>query len=149
MNSARRIAHAATFVLVCWVAFWPDRASAAKPLLRFDGMYTCHKGSSAGPVTFYLRFYPDEVVLSVLSTGSPSDLAAWFNRRKQPNFHYELKGNSLRFTEQTKDMVFVYSGTVTPDSLPLRVDGYDRTGKKYMGTVLDRTYTFVRVAMQP
>ena len=46
-------------------------------------------------------------------------------------------------------MFFVYSGTVAPDSLPLRVDGYDRTGKIYMGTVKDRMYKFVRVAMQP
>ena len=126
-----------------------NKVVAAKASLRFDGLYTCHRDISAGPVTFYLRFYPDGVVLSVLSTGTLRDLATWFNRHKQPNFHYELKGNSLRFTEQTKDMFFVYSGTVTPDSLPLRVDGYDRTGKTYMGTVIDRTYKFVRVTMQP
>jgi len=126
-----------------------NKAVAEKNPLRFDGFYCCQRDSSAGPVTFYLRFYPDGVVLSVLSTGTPREVAKWFYRQKQPNFHYELKGNSLHFTEQTKDMFFVYSGTVTPDSLPLRVDGYDRTGKIYMGTVRDRTYKFVRVAMQP
>jgi len=149
MNRTRTLTHILTVLLACCIVGSPVRASAAKASLRFDGLYMCHRGSSAGPVTFYLRFYPDGVVLSVLSTGTPRDLATWFNRRKQPNFHYKVKGNSLRFTEQTKDMFFVYSGMVASDSLPLRVDGYDSTGKTYMGTVKDRTYTFVRVAMQP
>src|SRR5437773_10048343 len=124
-------------VLVCCVALYPMQGGAAKNSLRFDGLYRCDKGSSAGPVTFYLRFYPDGVVLSVLAKGGPDDLATWFNRQKQPNFHYELKNNSLRFTEQAEEMFFVYSGTVAPGSLALRVDGYDRTGKTYMGIVMN------------
>ena len=126
-----------------------DDAHAAKPSLRFDGLYTCPRDSSAGPVAFYLRFYPDGVVLSVLSKGTAKDLATWFNRQKSPTFHYELKGNSLRFTEQAEEMFFVFTGTVRADSLSLRVDGYDRTEKTYMGTVQNRTYKFVRVDMRP
>jgi hypothetical protein len=136
-------------VLTCCLALCPIRNVAANDSLRFDGLYRCNKGSSAGPVTFYLRFYPDGVVLSVLAKGGPEDLATWFNRQKQPNFHYELKSDSLRFTEQAEKMFFVYSGTVAVGSIALRVDGYDRTGKTYMGTVMNRTYRFVRVTMRP
>jgi hypothetical protein len=148
MNRAFRITQALAGAALC-VLCLPHDASAAKPSLRCDGLYTCPRDSTAGPVAFYLRFYPDGVVLSVLSKGTAKDLATWFNRKKSPTFHYELKGSSLRFTEQAEEMFFVYTGTASADSLSLRVDGYDRTEKTYMGTVRNRTYKFVRVDMQP
>ncbi|MDQ2867361.1 MAG: hypothetical protein M3R59_02960 [Verrucomicrobiota bacterium] len=149
MNITRSIVRTLTVVLAWHILAFPASTFAAKGFLRFDGVYTCHRDSSAGPVTFYLRFYPDAVGVSVLSTGTPKKLATWFNRQKQRNFRYELRGSSIRFTEQTKDMFFVYGGTVGHDSLSLQVDGYDPTGKTYMGTVKDRTYKFVAIAMRP
>ena len=135
--------HSAAVLIGLCLLTPPASAFAAESSLRFDGLYVCHRDSSAGPVTFYLRFYPDGVALSVLSTGSAADLAKWFTRQKQPNFHYVLKGSSIRFREQAEEMVFAFSGTVRRKSLSLQVDGYDRTGKTYMGTVQNRTYTFV------
>jgi hypothetical protein len=128
--------------------FASKKIAAAKNPLRFDGLYCCTRQSEIGPATFYLRFYPDGVVLSVVSTGSPRDVARWLNRDKEQSFRYSMKSTSLHLEDQNGEMTFVYSGTVHPGSLTMRVDGYDTATKKYRGTV-ERTYKFVPSAMRP
>ena len=49
-------------------------------LCRTDGHYQSIE--SPNPSCWgYLRFYPDGVVISVSSTGTPTEVARWFNRR--------------------------------------------------------------------
>ena len=148
MNSTRRVSHTIGLVIGWCFIVCPIRSFAAKDSLRFDGLYCCHEGSSAGPVTFCLRFYSDGVVLSALSTSRPRDLSTSFNRHKQRNFHYTVKGNLLHFEEETDTMFFVYSGTIRAGRLTLRVDGYDHATKAATGYV-KRNYDFVQTVMQP
>jgi TonB family protein len=119
-----------------------------KSALHFDGLYCCTRESDIGPATFYLRFYPDGVVLSVASTGSPTDVAQWLTRSKQKSFHYSTTGTSLRLEDENGEMTFRYSGMIYPEYIAMRVDGFDTATKAYRGTV-ERTYQFTPVAMQP
>ena len=104
-----------------FIATFVPHADAAKHSVRFDGLYCCPVPTNIGATTSCLRFYPDRTVLTVVSIGSPSDIAKWLMRQKEPNFRYTMKGDSLRFTQSGKPLSYVYSGTIGGDSIALRV----------------------------
>ncbi len=118
-------------------------AHAKNTRLQFDGFYRCSIPTSAGPMTSYLRFYSDGVVVASITPGTIADVAKWLNRAKQPNFHYRVRGTALRFEEDLEGLSYIYSGTIRDDSLALRVDGYKQ--KEPMGYV-ERVYKFTRVS---
>ena len=127
-----------------FIATFVSHTDAAKHSVRFDGLYCCPVPTNIGATTSCLRFYPDRTVLAVVSLGSPSDVAKWLMRQKEPNFRYTIKGDSLRFTQSGKPLSYVYSGTIAGDSIALRVEGYNHG--KSMGYV-QRNYKFVPIAL--
>ena len=139
MNCARRLVSIVALAGLCTAA----HAFAAKSALRFDGFYRFNVPTNVGAMTSYLRFYPDGVVVATTTPGTLRDVTKWLNREQKPNYHYSVRGNSIQFTEDTNGASsYAYSGTIGPDSLSLRVDGYDH--KQSMGYV-QRTYKFVHV----
>lgn len=71
-----------------------------------------------GPVnTMYLRFYADGRVISVSSTGTPEQIAAWFDYSKDslPRGEYKIEGDRLRFSTDSERGSVDYEG---------RIDGY-------------------------
>jgi hypothetical protein len=110
-------------------------------------LYCCTRQSNVGPVTFYLRFYQDGIVLSTASTGNAAEVAKWLVRSKQQHLHYSVDGASIHFEDRNGENTFVYNGTIYYGYITMRVDGYDTATKEYRGAV-ERTSWFTSVAMQ-
>jgi hypothetical protein len=91
----------------------------------------------------YLRFYPDGIVVATTHSAAPHDASKGLDRHRRPNFHYSVRGNSIRFTEDRDGALsYLYSGTIRTDSLALVVDRYYH--KEFAGYV-QRTYEFAHI----
>ena len=144
MNSARWATSIVALASLCTPA-----AQASVPKLHFDGLYCCTRDAEiVGTARFYLRFYPDGVVLSTVSIGTPAQVAKWLIRSKQQHFHYSVSGTSLHLQDENGGHIFLYSGTIHAGYLTMIVDRYDTATRESMGSV-ERRYEFTPIAMQP
>jgi len=96
------------------------------PLIHFDGIYqspikhgvASSRYSSGPPDSWhYLRFYADGTVLTVSSTGNPSQVIRWFEKGNEDisSGGYILKGTSLKFSSTSTMGTVDYEGVVRPD----------------------------------
>jgi len=115
-------------VLACFAFATPAQSST----LRFDGVYRAPVQPPASwPVKptkelfLYFRFYPDGSVVSLLSTGTPMEVAKFIRRNLDGsgNGTYSISGDRLHFRVTTRHGSIIYSGKVHGDSLALRTYG--------------------------
>lgn len=76
------------------VVFDKNAGKLSTPALRFDGLYKYNDGYS------YLRFYPSGLVINVSSTGTPIQVARWFNESHDAvsSGRYVCEGDKLSFS---------------------------------------------------
>ena len=115
-------------VLACFAFATPAESST----LRFDGVYRAPvQPPVSRPVKptkelfLYFRFYPDSSVVSLLSTGTPMEVAKFIRRNLEEsgNGTYSISGDRLHFRVTTRHGSIIYSGKVHGDSLALRSYG--------------------------
>jgi hypothetical protein len=116
------------FVLACFALASPAQGST----IRFDGVYRAPVQPPARwPVKatkelfLYFRFYPDGSVVSLLSTGTPMEVAKFIRRNLEEsgNGTYSISGDRLHFRVTTRHGSTIYSGKVHGDALALRSYG--------------------------
>src|SRR5437763_10652360 len=103
------------------------RCPAASPgTLRYHGLYASADSAGTPKSTHYLRFYPDGTVVGATSTGSPSDVARWLNRKKASHSgKYHLRCSAISFSVAGFEFSADYSGTISPTELVLRIHSYN------------------------
>ena len=113
-------------VLLCF-AFANSGQSST---IRFDGVYGAPIETPAGwrvkkELFLYFRFYPDGTVVSLLSTGTPIEVAKFIRRNLEEsgNGTYSISGDRLHFRVTARRGSIIYSGKVHGDSLALRSYG--------------------------
>ena len=113
-------------VLLCF-AFANSGQSST---IRFDGVYGAPIQSPASwhvkkELFLYFRFYPDGSVVSLLSTGTPIDVAKFIRRNLElsGNGTYSISGDRLDVRVTTRHGSLIYSGKIHRDSLALRSYG--------------------------
>ena len=118
------------FALACFAS-----ANAAQTsTIRFDGVYYASvpwppgwglKAKKGSALLLYFRFYPDGSVVSLLSTGTPMEVAKFIRRNLEEsgNGTYSISGDRLHFRVTTRHGSIIYSGRVHGDSLALRSYG--------------------------
>ena len=141
MPSAPRIRHSCfafvfAFALSCAAADTPSG-------IRFDGLYCAPDDEGfLPPVTSYLRFYPDGVVVSVAARDTPQEAAKWIRRddRFSSQGRYSFVKRAVAFSVTNVNGAVDYSGTLDGDQLAVSWDA--RNGKKGKDT-----YKFLRLAL--
>ncbi len=145
MKSAILVAIVALFTNACWTAAAPTPIPTTAQLssLHFDGLYQSVRQDNS---SMYLRFYEDDTVLSVGSTGSPEEVAVWFNKAflNGSEGQYVIRDSTLEFTVTSKEGAVDYTGTINGEELTLNIyshiNGYQDTS----------VYHFVEIlGMQP
>ncbi len=105
--------------------------------LRYDGLYrsTAPYRSGESPYWYYLRFYPDGLVMAVSTGSTPESLGSWFTR----NFtsegtgrgEFKASGNRVIFSSTTQKGVVDYDGEFRGDvlhfNLVSHINGYRGT----------------------
>lgn len=114
--------------------------SAAKPLLRFDGLYqerVPQAGTSGSTYRNFFRFYPDGECITALivADAAPEKIAVWFNRENEEKGKSEVSADKVQCAFQ--DGKFV-------SSFILNSKGLTHVGKD--GNVSGAEYDFVPVA---
>jgi len=99
--------------------------------LRCDGIYQSEKEEGSWE---YARFYDDGTVITVNTTGSPSQVVEWLEKGKMNVYHgkYEIKGNRLNFSSKSKYGIVDYEGIIQEDTLILNIHSHinDRQSKR-------------------
>lgn len=82
--------------------------------LSYDGYY--HTVDSLSPYRYYLRFYPDGVVIGVNTAGKPENLLPWFKKENKTPYKgtYTRKDGTLKFKMASEDGEVMYEGTIEP-----------------------------------
>lgn len=99
--------------------------SAAR--LRFNGLYVAagdppSSGNAADAYSYYLRFYPSGVAITVSSTGSPAEVVSWFNPAdpEMSRGKYTLRENHISFDSTDSYGTVEYEGEIEEDGIHLR-----------------------------
>jgi hypothetical protein len=128
VTCAPRSSPVIALVLACFAIANPAQGST----IRCDGVYRAPVQPPARwPVKptkelfLYFRFYPDGSVVSLLSTGTPMEVAKFIRRNLDGsgNGTYSISGDRLHFRVTTRHGSIIYSGKVHGDSLALRTYG--------------------------
>lgn len=104
----------------CSTAPVADNSHTGSARLRYDGLYrSAEKQGGAGGYWYYLRFYPDGVVMAV-STGLESESAQqWLNPDSQgPGIgrgQFTVTGNRVTFSSTSQVGVVDYDGEFRGD----------------------------------
>jgi hypothetical protein len=97
-----------------------------EPSVKVDGVYQHKEGGNA----YYLRFFPDGEVISVTSTGTPKEIAKWFNKSSDAvsKGQYTISGPHIKFSSADADGTVDYEGEIKGDELLLKtyshINGY-------------------------
>ena len=85
--------------------------------VKFGGVYQ-HVESSE---FYYLRFYDDGSVISVTSTGTPEQIAKWFNKsfNDVSKGTYTVTGSHIKFSTTDSHGTVDYDGDIKDDNLTL------------------------------
>ncbi len=84
--------------------------------LRYDGVYRSTEAHHSGESTYwyYLRFYPDGVVMAISSGTEPARLGSWFTRSHTSEGtgrgEFKARGNRVTFSSTTQSGVVDYDG---------------------------------------
>jgi hypothetical protein len=104
--------------------------SGQSSTIRFDGVYGAPIQTPAGwrvkkQLFLYFRFYSDGSVVSLLSTGTPIEVAKFIRRNLEEsgNGTYSISGERLHFRVTTPHGSVIYTGRLHGDSLALRSYG--------------------------
>ncbi|SFL06269.1 hypothetical protein [Lysobacter sp. cf310] len=133
-----------------------EPAAVAATTVQTQGMYRSQAqpawlpGSrqplATGPTHYlYLRFYPDGRVISVSSTGTPEQIAGWFDHTHDgvSQGRYRIEGDRLHFSTRSGAGSVDYDGRIDADTLQLNshshINGRDNT----------HTLRFVAMPEQP
>jgi hypothetical protein len=128
-------------VIACSVL--PCPASDAPSAIKFDGLYCADDDEGfMPPVTSYLRFYPDGIVVSMAARDTPVEAAKWIRRddRSGSQGRYAIVGGALTFSLTHLNGSVDYSGTIDGDRLIVKWDA--RNGKKGK-----EVYTFLHLPL--
>lgn len=89
-------------------------------MLRNDGLYV----SQAGDSYTYLRYYKDQTVIEVSSTGKPHQVAEWFDtgNRYVAKGRYYIEEHQIRFSTTTIREISEISGLIEEISSSITVD---------------------------
>jgi len=119
-------------VIALVLACFAFGSAAQGSTIRFDGVYWASVQPPASwPVKptkelfLYFRFYPNGSVVSLLSTGTPIEVAKFIRRHLELSGDgaYSISGDRLYFRVTTRRGSIIYSGKVHGDSLALRSYG--------------------------
>jgi hypothetical protein len=115
-------------------------------MLRFDGFYQSGKQTDyqdyfSVSSYHYLRFYDDGTVIDVDSTGTPIQVAKWFNRENEDMSRgtYTITGNHIVFSTEYKQNKIDYDCTLTEEKIECHT--YSHLNQ----TRAKQTYTFVKM----
>jgi hypothetical protein len=104
--------------------------SGQSSTIRCDGVYGAPIQTPAGwrvkkELFLYFRFYPDGSVVSLLSTGTPIEVAKFIRRNLEEsgNGTYSISGDRVNIRVITPHDSVVYTGKFHGDSLALRSYG--------------------------
>ncbi len=112
-------------VIALVLACFAFGSAAQSSTIRFDGVYWAPVQPPASwPVKptkelfLYFRFYPDGSVVSLLSTGMPTEVAKFIRRHLELSGDgtYSISGDRLHFRVTTRRGPIIYSGKVHGDS---------------------------------
>jgi hypothetical protein len=97
-------------------------APSASAALRTDGVYQSERTDDYWQ---YLRFYEDETVLTVSSTGTPEQIARWFkkeNIQKNGLSHgkVQVHGSQVSFASTSQEGTVDYEGTIQGTTLTVK-----------------------------
>jgi hypothetical protein len=103
--------------------------------IKYDGVYLLFVGG--GYATSYFRFYENGIVISVISTGRPEQIKAWFNYENEDlgKGTYIIDGIDISFTIYSDDVIIEYCGAITENGMILdekSSNGYEESGLKYI-----------------
>jgi hypothetical protein len=89
--------------------------------LQFDGMYQSEKEDEYWG---YVRFYKDNTVITVSSTGNPAEVFRWFKKENIKNINlsnglYTIKNDILIFSSTDKYGTVDYEGKIQGDTIIL------------------------------
>lgn len=87
--------------------------------IKTDGVYQAKKNDNS--YYYYLRFYEDSTVLTVSSSGEPSDLKKWFNKEKDniSKGVYFVKKDSVIFESKSSNGIVKYKGVFKRNKMEL------------------------------
>lgn len=106
--------------------------------LQYDGVYACYDEGGDLPSTQYYRFYPDNTVIEVASTGSLAQIQRWFNKESAQGFGRgkitQLKGNKVSFYTRQNGKLYQYSGEIDGGLIRIKESSWLR-GKDTIGFV--------------
>ncbi len=137
---------ALVFILFIFVssahAVEPTKSEADRLLLlRFDGVYKSEINQTDPDLEYwqYIRFYEDGTVITVSSTGNPTEIDSWFRKELsiQKGFsrgQYEIKGSEIIFSSTSEAGTVDYNGTIHEKAVDLysfsHISG-NKSKKKY------------------
>ena len=131
----------AIVLAVLWRALLRRGARGAQAL-RFDGIYKSERNDK---YWYYLRFYADGAVLTVSSTGSPSEVIRWFRKedvtsKGLSHGRYAIRASRVSFPSTSKEGIVDYEGNA--EGVLLKLSSYSHVN----GHRASRTYSFIQLA---
>ena len=111
--------------------------------LQFDGVYQSEIIDNE--YWQYFRFYEDRTVITISSTGTPSEIAGWFKKENIENGNlshgeFEIEDSQLVFSTTSVNGTVDYEGEIQENKLTL--NSYSHINDT-QGT---RIYTFVQLS---
>jgi hypothetical protein len=114
------------FLFAYFAFVYPGHSST----IRFDGVYRAPFWPPASwrvkkDLWLYFRFYPNGSVVSLVSTGTPTDVAKFIgpNLELSGNGTYSVSGDRVDIRVTTRHDSTIYSGKIHGDVLALRSYG--------------------------
>jgi hypothetical protein len=87
--------------------------------VRYDGVYRSERGDSY----HYIKFYPDDTVISVTSTGEPNEMTEWFSKPYDDSGIYKIKKKKISFNSTSSYGTVLYRGKiVSEDKMILKIE---------------------------
>ena len=110
-----------------------------KNTIQFNGVYQSSKIDKN--YYYYIRFYKNDSVIDVSSSGKPRHLKRWFKKEKEdiPKGTYYCKNDSLFFKTKSSSGIVEYKGKLIRGKLFLNHNS------KINGHKSLNTYTFKRI----
>jgi hypothetical protein len=103
-------------------------SSSSTSYIKYNGVYFIPY--AGGFSAIYLRFYENNNVIDVNSTGSPNQIKSWFNYENENvgKGSYIIEGNKISFTTISETVSVEYRGIITEGGLVL--DSYSSNGNE-------------------
>jgi hypothetical protein len=103
-------------------AYWPENELNAPQKISYNGLYVAK--NIGKDYSDYLRFYPDGVVISVVSTGTPRQVIRWFDKRTEFKGHFVNFNGTVFFSIHGSNGTISYVGETFKESIKLQSHSY-------------------------